>query len=105
MSRNRARQVVGIWTVARSSADSSVEVPMKSNERHVQVSFRSQLMRVCCEGGVGEGEGGMGEGRGEEWGREGGVGEGGVGEGEVGEGRRRADQGTRPWKKIYGKCV
>ena len=51
VSRNRARHVVGIWTVARSSADSSVDVPMKSKDRHVQVSLRSQLMRVCCEWG------------------------------------------------------
>ena len=41
-------QVVGIWTVARSSADSSVDVPMKSNERQAQESFSSQLIRELC---------------------------------------------------------
>ena len=41
-------QEVGICTVARSSADSSVEVPMKSNERQAQESFNSQLMREFC---------------------------------------------------------
>ena len=47
-SRNTERQEVGIWTVARSSADSSVEVPMKSKERQAQANFSSQLIRLCC---------------------------------------------------------
>ena len=47
-SRNTERQEVGICTVARSSTDSSVEVPMKSKERQAQASFRSQLIRLCC---------------------------------------------------------
>ena len=80
VSRNRALHVVGIWTVARSSADSSVDVPMKSKDRQVQVSLRSQLMRVCCEvgGGGGGGKGGVVEWgkEGVEEGRSGGVGEG-----------------------------
>ena len=45
LSRKMDLHVVGICTVARSSADSSVEVPMKSNERQPHESFRSQLMR------------------------------------------------------------
>ena len=47
-SRNTERQEVGICTVARSSTDSSVEVPMKSKERQAQASFNSQLIRLCC---------------------------------------------------------
>lgn len=45
-SRNTDRHEVGICTVARSSADSSVEVPMKSKERHAQESLSSQLIRL-----------------------------------------------------------
>ena len=44
--RKLDRHRVGICTVVRSSADSSVEVPMKSKERQAQASFMSQLMRV-----------------------------------------------------------
>ena len=39
---------MGIWTVAESSADSSIEVPMKSKERQAHASFSSQLIRLCC---------------------------------------------------------
>ena len=46
-SRKVGRQEVGICTVARSSADSSVVVPMKSKERQAQASFSSQLIRPC----------------------------------------------------------
>ena len=56
-------------------------------------------MRVCCEGGVGEGEGGMGEGRGEEWGREGGVGEGGRG------GGGREGWGREEWGRKGGELI
>lgn len=47
-SRKVDRHWVGICTVARSSADSSDEVPMKSNERQAQANFSNQLMRLCC---------------------------------------------------------
>ena len=47
-SRKVGRQEVGICTVARSSADSSVVVPMKSNERQAQANFSSQLIKTCC---------------------------------------------------------
>ena len=45
---------VGIWTVERSSPDSSVAVPMKLKERQTQESFSSQLMRLCCRAARGE---------------------------------------------------
>ena len=44
LSRKTDLHEVGIWTVARSSADSSVDVPMKSNDRQAHDSFSSQLM-------------------------------------------------------------
>ena len=50
LSRKTERQDVGICTVERSSADSSVDVPMKSKERQAQESFSSQLMRELCRG-------------------------------------------------------
>ena len=64
-SRKVERHCVGIWTVARSSADSSVEVPMKSKERQAQDSFSSQLIRLCCSfrWGRGKEEGRKREGR------------------------------------------
>ena len=46
-SRKVGRHEVGICTVAKSSADSSVVVPMKSNERQAQASFNSQLINTC----------------------------------------------------------
>ena len=46
-SRKVGRQEVGICTVARSSADSSVIVPIKSKERQAQANLRSQLIRIC----------------------------------------------------------
>ena len=49
-SRKVGRHEVGICTVARSSADSSVVVPMKSKERQAQASFNSQLIKTCCKG-------------------------------------------------------
>ena len=38
---------MGIWTVPRSSEDSSIDVPMKSNDRQLQVSWRRWLIKVC----------------------------------------------------------
>ena len=65
-SRKVDRHEVGIWTVAKSSVDSSVDVPMKSNERQAHTSFSSQLIRLCCGvgrwGGGEVGEGGEGGG-------------------------------------------
>ena len=46
-SRKVGGQEVGICTVARSCADSSVVVPMKSKERQAQASFSSQLIKTC----------------------------------------------------------
>lgn len=51
-SRKVDRHPVGICTVAESSADSSIEVPMKSKERQAQASFSSQLIRLCYRGGM-----------------------------------------------------
>lgn len=47
-SRKSDLHGVGIWTVARSSPDSSVEVPRKLKERQAQASFSSQFIRLCC---------------------------------------------------------
>lgn len=40
-------QLVGIWTVHRSSEDSSVDVPMKSKLRQLCASFRSCISKPC----------------------------------------------------------
>jgi len=42
------RQPVGICTVQRSSEDSSVEVPMKSNVKQLRTSCSVWLSRPCC---------------------------------------------------------
>ena len=46
-SRKAGRQAVGIWTVQRSSEDSSVEVPMKSNVRQLWASLSSWVIKPC----------------------------------------------------------
>ena len=87
------RQEVGIWTVARSSADSSVDVPMKSNERQAQESLSSQLVSECW------GEGGEGGKGGKERGREGGR------EGEREGGRREGERkGGRQQARKLNSC-
>jgi len=43
------RQPVGICTVQRSSDDSSVDVPIKSNVRQLSTSWSVWLSRPCCQ--------------------------------------------------------
>jgi len=48
-SKNAGRQLVGIWTVQRSSEDSSVEVPIKSNVRQLWPRRSRWLTNASCE--------------------------------------------------------
>jgi len=46
-SRKLCRQLLGIWTVVRSSTDSSVAVPIKLKDRQPQASFNNQFISSC----------------------------------------------------------
>lgn len=46
-SKKAGLQLVGIWTVERSSEDSSGEVPMKSKDKQLSANRSKWLTRVC----------------------------------------------------------
>lgn len=46
-SKNAGLQLVGIWTVHKSSEDSSVDVPIKSNVKQLWANLKHWVIKPC----------------------------------------------------------